>query len=83
MDIRVMGAGSVLGDAAVLGLVLVAILRCFRIFRRRYRHHRSANKRFMAGYRAGYRAAQKKGMEYASGTRTGGSVAAHRAVSSG
>ena len=40
---------------------LLAVLIVWRVVgavRRRHRHHRSANRRFMAGYHAGYRAAR-------------------------
>jgi hypothetical protein len=53
-----MGAVSnTLWDAAVMGLAVLSTWLVVRELRRHYRHHRCANKRFMAGYRAGFRAA--------------------------
>jgi hypothetical protein len=45
--------------AAVLGLAVFTIWRIVRVIRRHQRQHRrSANKQFMTGYRAGFRAAR-------------------------
>jgi hypothetical protein len=44
--------------AALLGVAILTAWRITGVIRRHYRHHRCANRRFMAGYRAGYRAAR-------------------------
>jgi hypothetical protein len=44
--------------AGLLCVAAFTVLRIVGVVRRHCRHHRCANRRFMAGYRAGYRAAR-------------------------
>jgi hypothetical protein len=51
-------ATATLWSAGLLCVAAFTAWRLIKAVRRHHRHHRCANKRFMAGYRAGYRAAR-------------------------